>query len=420
MNINNPLSELKTVNRECYRRKLSREGYSCLEEFENKFFSFVCEKGGEVFFIACFDGDQKDEVFPDNARNLMDSEIAEWLSSPYNHFDNAVIHPVAWFMDDKETPLTTLLPGDANGGMREPTQEARYLKVAREFLSRGLPDLVLDTPSYDVLRFAYVDNKNDAVRFITCFSGEGFFEEPNSETYLSRLVSDAAEFITKNEQLHLLELEPSFDALSIMGNGDVACIRYHKDVEQKGKQMESYEQMMKRHRDKSNEASKEPAIFPMSTSRQFDKHLAEYLNAGHSVVNLVRAGRWFCGDKTAVEAWWDVLEYQQEELKAAMENRDFAIDAYYYEACNHEYCINYDGNTDKCCNTCKYCDITRGVLGCFRHTPNGASFGVTYEESEEEADNCWCDLWTPRHRGLTYEDLYGGVGEIDRVFESLS
>ena len=79
-----------------------------------------------------------------------------------------------------------------------------------------------------------------------------------------------------------------------------------------------------------------------------------------------------------------------------------------------------DINAYKCCNTCKYCDITRGVLGCFRHTPNGASFGVTYEESEEEADNCWCDLWTPRHRGLTYEDLYGGVGEIDRVFESLS
>lgn len=230
MNINNPLSELKTVNREHYRQKLSREGYSCLEEFEDKLFSFVCEKDGKLFFIACFDGDQKDEVFTSDTRNLMDAEIIEWLSSSCNHLTDTGVFPVAWFMDGKETPLANLLPDAPNGGMRAPTRNTLYLKAARKFLSSQSANLVLDTPGYDVLRFVSINHENDEVRFITCFSGDDFFEEPRTEIYLSRLISDAVAFLTENGQVALLELEPSFDVLSVIKSGEEACIRYHKNI----------------------------------------------------------------------------------------------------------------------------------------------------------------------------------------------
>lgn len=46
-----------------------------------------------------------------------------------------------------------------------------------------------------------------------------------------------------------------------------------------------------------------------------------------------------------------MLERHTEEMKEAMQDKDFALAAFLYEMDNHEYSINYDGDGD--------------VLGCF-------------------------------------------------------
>ena len=47
----------------------------------------------------------------------------------------------------------------------------------------------------------------------------------------------------------------------------------------------------------------------------------------------------------------DMLKRHTDEVKEALQDKDFALEAFLYEMDNHEYTINYDGNGD--------------VLGCF-------------------------------------------------------
>lgn len=110
--------------------------------------------------------------------------------------------------------------------------------------------------------------------------------------------------------------------------------------------MESYVQMQRRHMKQSEEASKKPAIFCAFSESQYKEALDEYLAAGYSLENLISTEGGFYGDSTAVEKWYRLLKSQTKELEEAMTNRDFAINAYYYEMCNHEYCINWDGDWD--------------------------------------------------------------------------
>lgn len=55
--------------------------------------------------------------------------------------------------------------------------------------------------------------------------------------------------------------------------------------------------------------------------------------------------------KTDIPAFEELLEDQRHELKMAMQNKEFAYEAFLYEMDNHEYAINWDGDAD--------------VLGCF-------------------------------------------------------
>lgn len=55
--------------------------------------------------------------------------------------------------------------------------------------------------------------------------------------------------------------------------------------------------------------------------------------------------------KTDIPAFEELLEDQRHELKIAMQDKEFAYEAFCYEMDNHEYAINWDGDAD--------------VLGCF-------------------------------------------------------
>lgn len=70
-----------------------------------------------------------------------------------------------------------------------------------------------------------------------------------------------------------------------------------------------------------------------------------------------------CGDimkRTDVPAFHEMLERQDEELREAMKDKDFAEASFLYEMDNHEYAINWDGDAD--------------VMACF---------GLTYEKLDE-------------------------------------
>lgn len=55
--------------------------------------------------------------------------------------------------------------------------------------------------------------------------------------------------------------------------------------------------------------------------------------------------------KTDADRFIEMLENHTKELQDALQDKDFAVAAFQYEMDNHEYAINYDGDSD--------------VLGCF-------------------------------------------------------
>ena len=49
-------------------------------------------------------------------------------------------------------------------------------------------------------------------------------------------------------------------------------------------------------------------------------------------------------DAPKIRAWMN--DDSDEQLEKLMQDEEFAVGAYYYEMCNHEYGINYDGDWD--------------------------------------------------------------------------
>ena len=77
-----------------------------------------------------------------------------------------------------------------------------------------------------------------------------------------------------------------------------------------------------------------------------------------------------------------IKEYveREDDLPELMQNKDFAIDAFYYEMCNHEYGINWQADWDvcSCFGRCEYDDnadyrdylkqmgYSDGIVECYR------------------------------------------------------
>jgi len=55
-------------------------------------------------------------------------------------------------------------------------------------------------------------------------------------------------------------------------------------------------------------------------------------------------GFYLKSDSSKIREWME--DDSDEQLEKLMQDEEFAIDAYYYEMCNHEYGINYDGDWD--------------------------------------------------------------------------
>lgn len=75
--------------------------------------------------------------------------------------------------------------------------------------------------------------------------------------------------------------------------------------------------------------------------------------------------------------WYALLRKQAQEVKEAMQDHDFAVDAYYHEACNHEYSINWDADED--------------TLGAFGYKNRSELDGTQRAYYEEAIRKYWHD-----------------------------
>ena len=67
-------------------------------------------------------------------------------------------------------------------------------------------------------------------------------------------------------------------------------------------------------------------------------------NDTDKIYNLGAGGFYLRTDAPKIRAWFN--DNSDEELDKLMQDEEFAVGAYYYEMCNHEYGINYDGDWD--------------------------------------------------------------------------
>ena len=80
-------------------------------------------------------------------------------------------------------------------------------------------------------------------------------------------------------------------------------------------------------------------IFWAFSNQQFDEALAERKATAADVYRINDLNGAFClkKDIEAVRAYFK----HDNKLEEHMKDKDFAVDAFYYEMCNHEYGINY-------------------------------------------------------------------------------
>lgn len=109
---------------------------------------------------------------------------------------------------------------------------------------------------------------------------------------------------------------------------------------------ETYRQINGRHEKESNAIACKPRMFCAFSDKQIEDGKAEYLAAGYEEKDLVKGTIGWFGHKDGFKDWYALLRKQAEEVKEAMQDHDFAVGAYYYEACNHEYGINWDADEE--------------------------------------------------------------------------
>lgn len=109
-----------------------------------------------------------------------------------------------------------------------------------------------------------------------------------------------------------------------------------------------YAEMLRRHQQEINDF---PMVFAFS-----DRQLEEALKKLSATIDEVTTLPGNCAifRKRDVPAWYDLCKRQSNELKEAMKHTGFAEEAFLYEMNNHEYAINWEGDSD--------------VLACFGYS----------------------------------------------------
>ena len=99
-----------------------------------------------------------------------------------------------------------------------------------------------------------------------------------------------------------------------------------------------------------------PIFFAFSNS-QFKEEMEKRGLTEKDVDKVYRLGSGFGGyylksDAEIIRAFFN----KEDDLPELMQDQDFAVSAFYYEMCNHEYGINYQGDWDvcSCFGNCKY------------------------------------------------------------------
>ena len=109
-----------------------------------------------------------------------------------------------------------------------------------------------------------------------------------------------------------------------------------------------YTEMLRRHQQEIND-------FPMAFAFS-DRQLKEALKKLGATIDEVTTLPGNCAifRKSDVSAWYELCERHSDELKEAMKDKKFAETAFRYEMDNHEYAINWEGDSD--------------VLACFGYS----------------------------------------------------
>ena len=89
-------------------------------------------------------------------------------------------------------------------------------------------------------------------------------------------------------------------------------------------------------------------------------------NDTDKIVSLGYQGFYLKSDQSVIKEW--LYRDSGKELEELMQDEEFAISAYYYEMCNHEYGINYDGVLDvlRCFGKEKLSDLSDEQLKYYR------------------------------------------------------
>lgn len=123
---------------------------------------------------------------------------------------------------------------------------------------------------------------------------------------------------------------------------------------------QAYLDLQKKHQD---ELTNFPIAYAFS-KEQLDEALVKLDAKKEECVTVMD-----CGDimkRSDVPAFYEMLKRQENELREAMLDKNFAEAAFLYEMDNHEYAINWDGDAD--------------VMACF-----GMSYGEIDELGLREA-----------------------------------
>ena len=98
-------------------------------------------------------------------------------------------------------------------------------------------------------------------------------------------------------------------------------------------------------------------IFFAFSDQQFKEEMEKRGLTENDVDKVYRLGRGFGGyylksDADIIRAFFN----KEDDLPKLMQDKDFVVGAFYYEMCNHEYAINYQGDWDVCTcfGNCKY------------------------------------------------------------------
>lgn len=102
-------------------------------------------------------------------------------------------------------------------------------------------------------------------------------------------------------------------------------------------------------------------VFFAFNNEQFKEGMEKYgltENDTDKIYSLGAGGYFLKKDKPLIDAYFN----KKDELPDLMKDKTFAEDAFYYEMCNHEYSINWQGAYDvcSCFGACEYGEMKTG------------------------------------------------------------